>query len=118
MKNIILLLVLIGLVLQYGVNLQVQSIPDIMGSEKILLKKNPWQKTIHGLKIKGHGTVQGTVAIMLLFYDKNEPYRKIEVSGEFEFEWGNDWYADQAVIVYTAKEGQEGAITFLYRFLD
>jgi hypothetical protein len=91
-------------------------VSDVAKSESIILKKEPSQGSIVGVSIIGRGSIAGKAEIQLIL--NGGVYKKEIIGGDVSFEWGGDWYADQAEVRYIAGTASSGTITLEYEFRD
>jgi len=95
---------------------QQTEVKDIRKKETIILSKKPSQDNIHSIKINISGTIEGESKISLIL--NNEEYKTNKLNGNCSFNWGGDWYADTAKIIYQPINAQNGNITIRYEFKD
>lgn len=89
-------------------------ISDITKSETIILEKDPGQGTIYSLTVNGEGRIEGKAEIALIL--NGDPYKTERLSGTVDFQWGGDWYSDQAEIRYSPKSTTGGSLRLRYKF--
>jgi len=92
------------------------SVKDVTKNETIILKKQSGQGGIVGISIAVSGSIAGKGELQLIL--NGEVYKKETVSGAVSFEWGGDWYADQAEVRYLAGTASGGSLTLKYDFRD
>ena len=84
--------------------------------ERLLLSSKHKSDTVHGIRIKGFGNIEGRASISLILNGK--PYRTEALSGEVDFYWSGDWYSDTAEILYQPADVASGTVTLRYEFLS
>jgi hypothetical protein len=89
-------------------------IADVRKAETITLKKASGQKTIHALSVTGSGEIDGNAEIALIL--NGGPYKTESLSGSVDFQWGGDWYSDQAEIRYAPASVTGGTLRLEYEF--
>lgn len=101
--------ILISVVLLSGCGSRAQSvdIADVTKAETLTISKKPGQEGIYSISIRGRGKIDGEAEISLLL--NGAPYRTERIAGDVAFEWGGDYYADDAEIVYTPINVRSGA---------
>lgn len=93
-----------------------QSIANVAQAQTIILAKRPGQGAIHSLSVTGSGKLQGRAEITLLL--DGQPHTTETLSGDVDFRWQSDWYADQAEIRYTPFSVAGGSLELTYTFSD
>lgn len=91
-------------------------VADVTKAEVIVLKNTPGQGPVHSLSVTGFGEIQGDAEISLIL--NGDPYKTEKLSGKVEFQWGGDWYSDQAEIRYTPTSVTGGTLKLRYGFND
>lgn len=92
------------------------SLKDVTKGETLILRKHSSQGHVHGLRIRGTGSISGTAEIRLM--QNGSPYKKDAIDGPVEFSWDGDWYADQAEIQYFPKSATAGHLLLDFHFRD
>ena len=92
------------------------SVKDVTKNETLILKKQSDQGGIVGISIAVSGSIAGKGELQLIL--NGSVYKKETVSGVVSFEWGGDWYADQAEVRYLAGTASGGSLTLKYEFRD
>lgn len=116
MKRLIVLLGMIGIVCLSGCARHEVSVKDVTKNETIILKKQSGQGGIVGISIAVKGSIAGKGELQLIL--NGAVYKKEMVSGAVSFEWGGDWYADQAEVRYLAGTASGGSLKLEYEFRD
>ncbi len=116
MKRFLVLLSAIGIVCLSGCARHAVSVKDVTKNETIILKKQSGQGGIVGISIAVSGSIAGKGELQLIL--NGAVYKKETVSGAVSFEWGRDWYADQAEVRYLAGTASSGSLTLKYEFRD
>jgi len=106
----------IGIVCLSGCARHEDSVKDVTKNETIILKKHSDQGGVAGISIAVSGLIFGKGELQLLL--NGAVYKKETVSGAVSFEWGGDWYADQAEVRYLAGTASDGSLTLKYEFRD
>ncbi len=91
-------------------------IKNVKNGETIILRKLTSQGNAYGIKIKIFGYINEEAKISLIL--NQEEYKTEILKGNFTFEWGGDWYADTAEVIYKPINVQSGKVTLKYRFLE
>ncbi len=89
------------------------SIFDVTKTEVLILKSDKKGKVI-SLKVLGDGVLRGKAHLSLMLNGK--PYKTEMLTGNIKFEWGGDWYADSATIIYSPVNVNAGNLSLRYRF--
>jgi hypothetical protein len=116
MKWLIVSLGTIGIVYLSACARHEVSVKDVTKNETIILKKQSGQGEIVGISIAVSGSIAGKGELQLIL--NGAVYKKKTVSGALSFEWGGDWYADQAEVRYLAGTASGGSLTLKYDFRD
>lgn len=90
------------------------SIADTGKDQVVVLKKDSGLGKVYALSIQGHGNIDGKATIMLMLNGK--PYKTEHLENKVNFEWGGDWYLDEAEIRYIPKNVSSGNISLEYNF--
>jgi len=91
-------------------------IADVAKAETIILMKASGQKAIHSLSVTGSGKSDGNAEITLIL--NGGPYKTEALSGSVSFQWGGDWYSDEAEIRYSPTSVTGGNLKLRYAFND
>lgn len=89
-------------------------VSDVQKQEVITLKNEPKRGEVHGISIRGRGTIDGEARIDLML--NGSPYKTERLSGKVNFSWGGDWYSDTAEIRYEPIKVSAGELWIQYRF--
>ena len=116
MKRFLVLLGMIGIVCLPGCARHEVSVKDVTKNETIILKKQSGQGGIVGISIAVSGSIAGKGELQLIL--NGAVYKKEIVSGAVSFDWGGDWYADQAEVRYLAGTVSGGSLRLKYDFRD
>ncbi|MEY5012307.1 MAG: hypothetical protein RLY69_22 [Verrucomicrobiota bacterium] len=116
MKRFLVLLSAIGIVCLSGCAPHQVSVKDVTKNETIILKKQPGQGAIVDISIAVSGSIAGKGELQLIL--NGAVYKKEALSGAVSFDWGGDWYEDQAEVRYLAGTASGGSLTLKYEFRD
>jgi hypothetical protein len=89
-------------------------ITDLQKPQIIRLSKRPSQGNIYSLSIRCTGKINGKARMMP---DGKRQDTK-ELSGNVNFTWGGDWYADSVEIRYEPIQVSSGSLILEYTFSD
>ncbi|NEQ49017.1 MAG: hypothetical protein F6K11_02630 [Leptolyngbya sp. SIO3F4] len=94
---------------------QTQSIQDASTQQKIVLTKENNEGNVYGLTVRMRGNISGEADISLML-SEDKAYYTETVSGDVQFRWRGDWYADEIEILYEPKTETSGSIDIKYDF--
>ena len=97
-----------------SINTDTYDISDSSKKQTIILKKKSGEGNVHAINITGEGDINGEATIALIL--NGEPYKTEKLSGRINFQWGGDWYADTAEIIYEPQKVTKGKISLNYKF--
>lgn len=89
-------------------------VADVRKKEVIVLKNEPNQGHVYGIRIQGRGNIKGEATISLM--DNGGAYRTERLRGGVSFRWGGDWYSDTAEIRYEPIHVDSGELAIEYQF--
>jgi hypothetical protein len=92
------------------------SVRDVTKSETIVLRKKPGQGPIYAISIVGSGSISGDAEFQLIL--NGAVYQKKGITGRSSFEFGGDWYSDEAELRYVPKHVSDGNLMLKYSFYD
>ncbi|HWA28873.1 MAG TPA: hypothetical protein VG734_24695 [Lacunisphaera sp.] len=88
-------------------------IKDVTKDETLVLKR-PGAGRTTAISITGRGSITGKAEVQLILNGK--VYRRQEISSDIRFDWGGDWYAEEAEVRYLAGTATGGTLTLRYKF--
>lgn len=89
-------------------------IADVRKEEVIVLRSDPDRGPVHGISIRGRGSLEGEAQISLML--NGAPYKTEKLIGKVNFSWGGDWYSDTAEIRYEPIRVKSGQLVIEYEF--
>jgi hypothetical protein len=114
MKHLIGSLALVVILSGCNRDHRIYQISDVTQAETITLEKEPDQENIYSWLLTGSGTIDGTAEVVVML--NGEPYLTEQLSGNVDFQWAGDWYADQAEIRYIPTSVTGGNLSLSYQF--
>ncbi len=99
-----------------GIGARTRNIVDVTKPDTVILTKIAGQGAIHSITITGAGNIDGNAEISLIL--NGTPYKTETLSGRVNFQWGGDWYSDQAEIRYNPSSVVGGHLRLSYDFGD
>lgn len=91
-------------------------ITDLRKPQIITIHKKPDQGNIYSLSIRCTGKLNGEARISRVLDGK--PYNTNKLSGDVNFSWGGDWYANSVEIKYEPLQVNSGKLIIEYKFHD
>jgi hypothetical protein len=114
MKTLCMCIAAASILAGCGIGYRHHDVADVKKTETILLAKRPSQGPIASLTVEGSGRIDGAAEIVLIL--NGGPYKTESLSGPVKFQWGGDWYADDAEIRYSPTSATGGTLRLRYRF--
>ena len=90
-------------------------IKDVTKEQMIMLAEINKPKSVHSIRIKITGHIDGSATIQRSYEDK-KMYEPELINGNVDLHLGGDWYGDKCLIIYKPSNVTSGNLKIRYKF--